>query len=121
MGPDYPRLTAGPAFELYGDIHVSTHAENAWYVIGERLAQHAAAGLALAAKRGAHPRLRLCAENLAMLGTNLARAAASGFTAPSPALTRRAAVAADADSGALTHPPRMATARYGSAALEQQP
>jgi hypothetical protein len=30
------------------------------------------------------------------------------------------AVVADADSSALTHPPRMATARYGSAALEQQ-
>jgi hypothetical protein len=120
MGPDYPKLNAGPAFELYGDIHVSTHAENAWYVISERLGQHAAAGLALAAKRGAHPRLRLCAENLARLGTSLARAAASGFTSPSPALARKA-VAVREDSSALTHPARMATARYGSAALEQQP
>jgi hypothetical protein len=120
MGRDHPKLNAGPAFELYGDIHVSTHAENAWYVISERLGQHAAAGLALAAKRGAHPRLRLCAENLARLGTNLAQAAASGFTSPSPALARKAA-AVRQDSSALTRPPRVATARYGSAALEQQP
>jgi hypothetical protein len=118
MGPEYPGLTAGPAFELYGDIHVSPHAENAWYVISERLGQHAAAGLELAAKRNAHPRLRLCAENLARLGANLAQAAATGFSAPSLALTRTLAAVSD-ESGALTHPTR-ATARYGSAAVEAE-
>jgi hypothetical protein len=82
------------------------------------LGQHAAAGLELAAKRNAHPRLRLCAENLARLGANLAQAAATGFSARSLALTRKLAAVSD-ESGALTRPTR-ATARYGSAAVEAE-
>lgn len=121
MGADNPGKTAGPGFELYGDLQNSPHVENAWFVICERLARYGQHGLALAAAAGAHPRLQFCAENLILIGNNLARAAAPGFLVSSPALARRrvttlsAGLATD-ESVELTEPVRIATARYGSAA-----
>jgi hypothetical protein len=117
MGGGFPGRTAGPGFELYGTVQVPPHTENAWFVLSERLARHGRQGLELAAVSGAPPRLRLCAENMARIGDNLARAGAAGFTVASPALARRslAATAGSAPAG-RTRPARTATARYGTAA-----
>ncbi len=117
MGGDHPGLNAGPGFELYGDVHVSPHPENAWYVILERLAVESEQGLTLAMEPDAHPRIQLCAENLGRIGDNLTRAIEGGFpTGPSPGLARKASLVRPATDGRLQRPTRTATARYGTAA-----
>jgi len=122
MGEHLPGHTAGPGFEVYGTEQISPHTENAWFVISERLARHGRQGLELAEVSDAPPRLRLCAENSARVGDNLTRAAASGFTTPSPALARRTLLAAaEPASEGRIHPSRTATARYGTAASAGSP
>jgi hypothetical protein len=121
-GPEHPGLAAGPGFELYGDVHVSPHAENAWRVVTERLIDHSGAGLTLAEDPDAHPRLRLCAENLRRIGDNLSRAAADGFAGPpvprpsAPHLSALSSPSGPAASARFPDAPRAATARYGTAA-----
>jgi len=95
--------TAGPCFELYGDIAVSPHTENAWTIIIERLRRHGQEGLSIA-NVGPRGRVRLAAENLITLGDNLERVAPS---------TKQMGIRSALRDGALKpRAPRDATARY---------
>ena len=47
IGPDYPGMTAGPAFELFYDADwLLPHQDAAWQLIGERLDELAAFAMA---------------------------------------------------------------------------
>jgi hypothetical protein len=120
MGPDQPGLTAGPGFELYGDVQVSPHAANAWFVIVERLRREGTQCLALTGDDGPLRRLRLCGENLIRIAMNLQGEASAGFHQPT--VLNRRTVARLATAVTRAQPPtRLATARYGLATEEDLP
>jgi hypothetical protein len=113
MGPDHSGLTAGPGFELYGDIQVSPHTENAWQVIVERLRREGGQAMALAEEPGPPRRLRLAGENLIGIADNLDRAASAGFTQPVVLRrARRLSPHGRAPTATAQHATRLATARY---------
>ena len=125
MGESQPGLNAGPGFEIYGDIQVSPHTENAWLVITERLHREGSQCLDLSQAQGPRMRLRLCGENLLRLAATLEQVAAAGFGESS---ARRRLLRAEAsghvaitDEAHSLKPTRLATARYGSPSEQEPP
>jgi Ferritin-like len=72
---DDPTRTAGPPFELYGDLRLSTQRESRWTLLRERLDSIAGEARRLA---GVSPRLAFIGENVALIAGNIRAAHASG-------------------------------------------
>ncbi len=73
---DSPRETAGPTFEITMDVRLSTQIGNRWTILRERFTSAAALAKSLSrVKEHDVRRLGFVAENIGLIGANLAQAA----------------------------------------------
>jgi Ferritin-like len=78
MGPKYPGKKAGPSFEFYGDMRLSTDAKTFWALLIERIDAELEEADRLSKLTGAPPRMKSIRTTIAIIKTKLEQAASPG-------------------------------------------